>query len=122
MHRLFHVDRLYFAYITTRSAPPRILIPSPIHWRSMGRFQMHQQLVNLAYVLAFVVVKARTAVASAWWTAIGDQADRYRPEAHYMRGPGPKWRAKHAQSSPDGGKTADFSSNPEFDLEYSRNR
>jgi hypothetical protein len=20
----------------------------------------------------------------------------YRPEAHYMRGPGPKWRAKHA--------------------------
>jgi hypothetical protein len=58
---------------------------------------MHQQLVNLAYFLAFVVVKARTAVASAWWTAIGDQADRYRPEAHYMRGPGPKWRAKHAR-------------------------
>lgn len=22
--------------------------------------------------------------------------DPYRPEAHYMRGPGPKWRAKHA--------------------------
>jgi hypothetical protein len=21
---------------------------------------------------------------------------RYRPEAHYMRGPGPKWREKHA--------------------------
>jgi len=20
----------------------------------------------------------------------------YRPEQHYMRGPGPKWRAKHA--------------------------
>lgn len=20
----------------------------------------------------------------------------YRPEAHYMRGPGPKWREKHA--------------------------
>ena len=20
---------------------------------------------------------------------------RYRPELHYMRGPGPKWRAKH---------------------------
>jgi hypothetical protein len=20
---------------------------------------------------------------------------RYRPEAHYMRGPGPKWREKH---------------------------
>jgi len=23
--------------------------------------------------------------------------DHYRPELHYMRGPGPKWRAKHAQ-------------------------
>ena len=22
--------------------------------------------------------------------------DSYRPELHYMRGPGPKWRAKHA--------------------------
>jgi len=21
--------------------------------------------------------------------------DRYRPERHYMRGPGPKWREKH---------------------------
>ncbi|MBR0795228.1 hypothetical protein JQ615_07500 [Bradyrhizobium jicamae] len=23
----------------------------------------------------------------------------YRPEAHYMRGPGPAWRARHAQQS-----------------------
>jgi hypothetical protein len=26
------------------------------------------------------------------WSALGDH---YRPELHYMRGPGPKWRAKH---------------------------
>jgi hypothetical protein len=25
-------------------------------------------------------------------------ADNYRPEMHYMRGPGPKWREKHAVS------------------------
>jgi len=25
-----------------------------------------------------------------------DIRDSYRPELHYMRGPGPKWRAKHA--------------------------
>jgi hypothetical protein len=25
--------------------------------------------------------------------------DRYQPELHYMRGPGPKWRAKHAPAS-----------------------
>jgi len=24
--------------------------------------------------------------------------DPYRPELHYMRGPGPKWREKHARS------------------------
>jgi hypothetical protein len=23
--------------------------------------------------------------------------DIYRPERHYMRGPGPKWREKHSQ-------------------------
>jgi hypothetical protein len=25
--------------------------------------------------------------------------DPYHPELHYMRGPGPKWRAKHAPAS-----------------------
>ena len=25
--------------------------------------------------------------------------DPYRPELHYMRGPGPKWREKNGQSS-----------------------
>jgi hypothetical protein len=40
------------------------------------------------------------------WSALADIAglvrilssalvDSYRPELHYMRGPGPKWRAKH---------------------------
>jgi hypothetical protein len=27
---------------------------------------------------------------------VRDLFDPYRPELHYMRGPGPKWRAKHA--------------------------
>jgi len=45
------------------------------------------------------VARARAAVANAWRTAMADQADKYRPEAHYMRGPGPKWRAKRAQGS-----------------------
>lgn len=30
------------------------------------------------------------------WRAV---LDPYRPERHYMRGPGPKWRAKHGQVS-----------------------
>ncbi len=28
-----------------------------------------------------------------------DLSDRYRPERHYMRGPGPRWRARQAQAS-----------------------
>jgi len=27
--------------------------------------------------------------------------DPYRPELHYMRGPGPKWRARHALRQAD---------------------
>ncbi len=27
--------------------------------------------------------------------------DPYRPEQHYMRGPGPKWRAKHMTATAD---------------------
>jgi hypothetical protein len=26
--------------------------------------------------------------------------DPYRPELHYMRGPGPKWHAKHRPAAP----------------------
>jgi hypothetical protein len=57
---------------------------------------MLQELSRLGQVLRFAVLKASGAVANAWRTTMADPADRYRPEAHYMRGPGPKWRAKHA--------------------------
>jgi hypothetical protein len=39
------------------------------------------------------------AVARRWrWlrTSLGDP---YRPELYYMRGPGPKWRKKHARGA-----------------------
>jgi hypothetical protein len=35
--------------------------------------------------------KIRIAAMSLWRVLF----DNYRPERHYMRGPGPKWRAKH---------------------------
>jgi hypothetical protein len=28
------------------------------------------------------------------WQTFADAFDPYRPERHYMRGPGPKWHAK----------------------------
>jgi hypothetical protein len=30
-----------------------------------------------------------------------DVFDHYRPELHYMRGPGPKWHAKHEVAATD---------------------
>jgi hypothetical protein len=36
----------------------------------------------------------------AYWLRFFARAfDPYRPELHYMRGPGPAWRAKHVASS-----------------------
>jgi hypothetical protein len=36
-------------------------------------------------------------LASAWRTLMANQRSSYHPEKHYMRGPGPKCREKHAQ-------------------------
>jgi hypothetical protein len=33
---------------------------------------------------------------AAWQALTKAFFDDYRPELHYMRGPGPKWREKHA--------------------------
>ena len=50
------------------------------------------------------------AVADLWRSVTSELFTDYRPERHYMRGPGPKWRAKHAQpkitSEPDLGGMA----------------
>jgi hypothetical protein len=48
---------------------------------------------------ASVLVSALRSVASSVATFLGPSWDgqirKYRPEDHYMRGPGPKWREKH---------------------------
>lgn len=45
------------------------------------------------------------AIASLWRSLRKDLFDTYRPELHYMRGPGPRWRAKHATPT----ETPDYS-------------
>ena len=42
-----------------------------------------------------VYVRCSNAVHQAWHELIGTLFDPYRPELHYMRGPGPKWRARN---------------------------
>jgi hypothetical protein len=39
------------------------------------------------------------AVGQLWQRLSVRLFDHYRPERHYMRGPGPKWHAKHAFAS-----------------------
>ena len=39
----------------------------------------------------------RRTAAALWHSIAKDLFDPYRPELYYMRGPGPRWRAKHAQ-------------------------
>jgi hypothetical protein len=50
---------------------------------------------RLVHGFAKLVARARARLAEG----TSDATANYRPEAHYMRGPGPKWRAKHGQSS-----------------------
>ena len=45
-------------------------------------------------VLAVVPTTSEGRLASAWRRLMNVLFDPYRPELHYMRGPGPKWRQK----------------------------
>jgi hypothetical protein len=44
------------------------------------------------------LVAGRAAVVEMWRALSRWAFDPYRPELHYMRGPGPKWREKHAHA------------------------
>jgi hypothetical protein len=37
------------------------------------------------------------ALSAFWRELTRDAVGSYRPERHYMRGPGPAWRAKHGR-------------------------
>ena len=51
-----------------------------------------------AMAAALIGCARRIRATAANWrhAAIASVTDPYRPELHYMRGPGPKWRQKHA--------------------------
>jgi hypothetical protein len=39
------------------------------------------------------------ALNKGWRVLLRELTDPYRPELHYMRGPGPKYRAKHGREN-----------------------
>ena len=55
------------------------------------------RIINATALSGLVRKAAESAsdFASVVHDLIRDVRDSYRPELHYMRGPGPKWRAKH---------------------------
>ena len=55
----------------------------------------------LASFLRSTIRSMVTFLSSSW----DGPAGKYRPEDHYMRGPGPKWREKHFVNRPAAGGT-----------------
>jgi hypothetical protein len=55
--------------------------------------------VSRVLFLSPVPVRVLDATARRWRRLTTLLFDPYRPELHYMRGPGPRWRAKHARGA-----------------------
>ena len=61
---------------------PRAIAPASARWSAMSGFA-HKTAETVSDFVSVV------------HNLVMDVRDSYRPELHYMRGPGPKWRAKH---------------------------
>jgi hypothetical protein len=51
--------------------------------------------MSVAQLSSMPLRRRLTVIMTRWHRLIQTARDAYRPELHYMRGPGPKWRAKH---------------------------
>jgi hypothetical protein len=91
--RLRHLCRTYNNDdpSTSNSYAPLPYITEP------RRIQMDQRLSDRTSVLASAAVGAWTSLVNSLRMLITIDARTYQPEKYYMRGPGPKWREKHAR-------------------------
>ena len=53
----------------------------------------------VAQLLLIPLFQAPNAIIAKWRKLVPSVCDSYRPELHYMRGPGPKWYAKNSAGS-----------------------
>jgi hypothetical protein len=58
---------------------------------------MDRRFTNVISTVADTALELRTGLAKYWRTRMALVDQGYRPELHYMRGPGPKWREAHAR-------------------------
>jgi len=72
------------------------------------QFREHRHMARPSFTASVLVSFLRSAVSSLV-TFLGPSWDgpvrKYRPEDHYMRGPGPKWREKHVLDRASAGST-----------------
>ena len=81
-----------------RSKPPR---EAESKLRASGSFEMSAFSGSyLSKTLCATPVLTRVVNETSWrWRRLtASLFNPYRPELHYMRGPGPKWREKHGRS------------------------
>jgi len=52
-------------------------------------------------VTSLTPLRRMSLLLANWQTLIKSAYAPYRPELHYMRGPGPKWHAKHQDDLSD---------------------
>jgi hypothetical protein len=71
-------------------------------------FRVEYRMRQSSFSASVLFSVLRTAVSSLL-TFLGPSWDgparKYRPEDHYMRGPGPKWREKHFLDRASAGRT-----------------
>ena len=65
-------------------------------WRSSMRTPSKVQLSSA------LLCQCLNAIITRWHRLIKIDRNPYRPELHYMRGPGPKWYAKHQGRTKNG--------------------
>ena len=82
---MYDSDKLELASGNGEYADARALIPRDRVMRSLHPI-----------VAALGLRAPRNGSIAGWWRRfVKDLFGPYRPELHYMRGPGPKWREKH---------------------------
>jgi hypothetical protein len=70
--------------------------------RPKGNIKMNTDLQSYVSRVLFATPspdRVLGATAQRWRRLTASLFDPYRPELHYMRGPGPKWREKHARGA-----------------------
>lgn len=96
---------IYTTFMRELLHPSRIHMQLGAHWvrsNNFGLIAMSVVSVSCPRPVAAGPMGLSRAVECffEYWRSLGAAMfDHYHPEMHYMRGPGPKWRDKHAATT-----------------------